>query len=179
MTTSTQRLPLALLWLGLLALLVNELPPLFAFYAGAADPDPRSPAITWSLIIALWLVLLMRARGPRRWELPSQLFRATLALGTAVVVFTHALSAGALLAFGLDVPSRRIASAVNGSLYDLGVLALGSLAAFATARSLIRPLLAGTHPPETARDISLSSRFVVASAGASFATGGILLELTE
>jgi len=68
-------------------------------------------------------------------------------------------------------------SALESSLYELGVVALASLAAFASSRSLLRPALVGTRPPLGARDIGLRTRILVATMGASFATAGILLNV--
>src|SRR5207249_2887396 len=68
-------------------------------------------------------------------------------------------------------------SALESALYELGVLALASLAAFASTRSILRPVLAGTRPPLGARDIALRTRVLVATMGASFATAGILLNV--
>ncbi len=132
-------------------------------------------ALVWAGMGALWITLAWRQGGSTAglWNLPSSIFRATLALGTAAILLGRVT---ALLAETGPRPEL-LASALEAVLYQLGVVALSSLAAFALARSLVRPVLLGTSPPLGARDISVRTRYVVATAGASFATAGILLDV--
>jgi len=139
------------------------------------DPDAALiDAVVWISVGAVWLVTTTRfARdGSLLWRLPSALFRRGLAVGVAGITIGRA---AALLSEG--VGRSFFVSAIESALYELGVVALASLAAFAITRSLLRPVLVGTRPPLGARDIALRTRVLVATMGASFATAGIMLNV--
>lgn len=159
--------------LSMLAGATSQLPAAF----GLTQHDPDAPVIdaaVWISIGILWLAVTLRARGSvtELWRLPSRLFRGGVGVGAAEIVLGRGIAlvdTGAAPAF--------LVSALESALYALGVVALASLAAFASARSLLRPALVGTRPPLGARDIGLRTRILVATMGASFATGGILLNV--
>ncbi len=146
-----------------------------AFGLTLHDPDASAlNAVVWLGVGALWVWLASRAARTvdALWRLPSVLFRAGLATGSAGIV------AGRLLLLLREGARPAIAvSGLEAALYELGIIALASLAAFASSRSLLRPVLAGTRPPLGARDIALRTRVLVATAGASFATAGVLLNV--
>jgi signal transduction histidine kinase len=132
----------------------------------------------WLVIGVTWLLLLFRsARSAERlWVLPSELFRYGVVIGAAIVVAAHLPGwQRALFAGGVD--RGVLARTLDASLYELAVVALASLAAFALSRSLLRPVVIGTRPPVGARDLTLRARFLVATTGAAFATAGTLLSL--
>ena len=167
------RLGLVLLALATAGAFVSEIGQGFREAASAA-----SPLAVWLPVAIAWLWLVRRhgrsAEG--LWLLPSALFRYSIAVGGAAVTITHL---PALRAAALDAPESRglVAATLDAALYELGVVALASLAAFAVSRSLVRPVLVGTRPPVGARDITLRTRFVVATTGAAFATAGTLLSV--
>jgi signal transduction histidine kinase len=138
------------------------------------DPDAAVlNGVVWVSIGIVWVALAILSRSVATlWRLPSALFRAGLAVGAAAIVVGRVAS---LIQQGA-APATLI-SALEAGLYGLGVVALASLAAFASSRSLLRPSLVGTRPPLGARDIALRTRILVATTGASFATAGILLSV--
>ncbi len=145
------------------------------FREAAAEATPLA---VWVPVTIAWLWLVARHRrwpeGP--WLLPSALFRYSIAVGGAAVVIAHLPALRAAVA---DPESTRglFAATLDSALYELGVVALASLAAFAASRSLLRSSLIGTRPPVGARDITLRTRFIVATTGAAFATAGTLLSV--
>lgn len=144
---------------------------------GLTRRDPHAAllsAVVW-LAVGAWWVTVARsyaARLPTLWKTPSALFRGGLAIGTAAIVLGRAAS----LAVAGVTPAAVVRS-VEAALYQLGVVALASLAAFAASRSLLRPVLSGTRPPLGARDVALRTRVLVAAAASSFSTAGILLNV--
>ncbi|HYY55584.1 MAG TPA: histidine kinase [Candidatus Dormibacteraeota bacterium] len=144
------------------------------FEAGVAPP----PAAIWGAIGAAWLWLLARHSGslPGLWGVPSALFRWSVAIGAAAVLLAEAWFLRKEIPT-LSLARDSVAKALDAALFELGVVALGSLAAFAVARSLIRPVLLGSRPPVGTRDLTLRARFVVAATGAAFATAGVLLSI--
>jgi signal transduction histidine kinase len=168
-----RRLVLVVVGLAVFAATIAQLPA--ALGLSLHDPDASLVnAIVWTAMGGLWASLAWRgsATNERLWRLPSALFRGGLGGGALAI-------GGASLISLLDPGAGPAAliNAVDDALYELGVVALVSLAAFASTRSLVRPVLVGTRPPLGARDISLRARIVVATAGASFATAGILLNV--
>jgi signal transduction histidine kinase len=178
--TMADRFPRRLSW-GLAAL-VLALAVLAAATAEAGailgltlhDPDASVvDALIWTAVGAAWITLVLGARTTATlWRLPSALFRTGLGVGIAAILVGRAAS---LIHQGA-MPATLV-SAVEAGLYGLGVVALASLAAFASSRSILRPVLVGTRPPLGARDIALRTRVLVATTGASFATAGILLNV--
>ena len=145
---------------------------------GLTRHDPYAATLNllvWVAVGIAWIVLAWRsASGPASlWRAPSALFRGGIAIGTAAIALGRLAT---LLAEGGGAPAV-IVSSLEAALYGLGVVALASLAAFASSRSLLRPVLAGTRPPVGARDIPLRTRVLVATTGSSFATAGILLNV--
>jgi signal transduction histidine kinase len=139
--------------------------------------DPYGPvlnAVVWPAVGVLWIILVVRHARTLvgLWRLPSALFRASLAGGGAAIVVGRV---AALV--GQSAAPAVVVSSLEDALYELGVLALASLAAFASTRSLLRPLLVETRPPLGARDIALRTRVLVATTGGSFATAAILLNV--
>jgi signal transduction histidine kinase len=129
-------------------------------------------------ILIVWIVLTATSARSAYglWALPSDLFRAALAVGVASVLVVR----GATLALaGLGEATARtlIVTTIEDVLYGLGLVALGALAAFALARTVLRPGLRERPAPNSARDITLRTRFLVATTGASFATAGVLLDV--
>jgi signal transduction histidine kinase len=168
-----ERLILVVTALAVFAATIAQLPA--ALGLSLHDPDASLVnGIVWTAIGGLWASLAWRgsATSERLWRLPSALFRGGLGGGALAV-------GGASLISLLDPgagPGAPI-NALDDGLYELGVVALVSLAAFASTRSLVRPVLVGGRPPLGARDISLRARIMVATTGASFATAGILLNV--
>ena len=150
----------------------------------ALGADPRAarfapaPVAVWVPIAAAWLWLLFRKGRSIEalWVLPSALFRYSLVIGAAIVTVAH-LSALQQVFAGGSVDRGVLALTLDAALYELALIALASLAAFAVSRSLLRPIVMGTRPPIGARDLTLRTRFVVATTGAAFATAGTLLSL--
>jgi signal transduction histidine kinase len=131
-------------------------------------------AVVWPAVGVLWISLVVRHARTLvgLWRLPSALFRASLAGGGAAIV------AGRVAALVAQSAAPAVViSSLEAALYELGVLALASLAAFASTRSLLRPVLIETRPPLGARDIALRTRVLVATTGGSFATAAILLNV--
>ena len=129
------------------------------------------------VILIVWIALTMSARSAHAlWALPSDLFRAALLVGAASVIVVRSATL-VLVRAGTDAPRTLIVTTIEDVLYGLGVVALGALAAFALARTVLRPALRERPAPDSARDITLRTRFLVAAAGASFATAGVLLEV--
>jgi signal transduction histidine kinase len=128
-------------------------------------------------ILIAWIALTRSARSaPALWALPSDLFRGALAVGVSTVVVARIASL-AVVESGAATPRTLIVTTIEDVLFGLGVVALGALAAFALARTLLRPALRERPAPDSARDITLRTRFVVATTGASFATAGVLLDV--
>jgi signal transduction histidine kinase len=128
-------------------------------------------------ILITWLALTASARSAHAlWALPSDLFRAALAVGAASVLVVR-IATLALGGADAATPRTLIVTTIEDVLYGLGVVALGALAAFALARTVMRPALRERLPPASARDITLRTRFLVATTGASFATAGVLLDV--
>jgi signal transduction histidine kinase len=110
------------------------------------------------------------------WGLPSDLFRSAIVVGGAAVLVVRV---GRLMLAGAEgiTPRTLVVTTIEDVLFGLGVIALGALAAFALARTVLRPVLRERPAPAAARDITLRTRFLVASTGASFATAGVLLDV--
>ncbi len=138
-----------------------------------------TPLAVWAPVAIAWLWLVSKhvqsAQG--LWLLPSALFRYSVAVGSAAVVIVH-LPEFRVAVVDATAKGGLFAAALDAALYELGVVALASLAAFAVSRSFLRPFLIGTRPPVGARDITLRTRFVVATTGAAFATAGTLLSVS-
>ena len=128
-------------------------------------------------ILIVWIALTTSARSAHAlWALPSDLFRAALLAG-ALSVLVVGIATLVLVGPGTATPRTLIVTTIEDVLYGLGVVALGALAAFALARTVLRPELRERPAPESARDITLRTRFLVATTGASFATAGVLLDV--
>jgi len=128
-------------------------------------------------ILMVWLALTTSARSAQAlWALPSDLFRAALAVGAATVLVIR-IAILALVGTGAAAPRTLIVTTIEDALYGLGVVALSALTAFALARTVLRPELRERPAPDSARDITLRTRFFVATTGASFATAGVLLDV--
>jgi len=128
-------------------------------------------------ILIVWIALTTYARSAHAlWALPSDLFRAALLVG-ALSVLVVGIATLVLVGPGTATPRTLIVTTIEDVLYGLGVVALGALAAFALARTVLRPGLRERPAPESARDITLRTRFLVATTGASFATAGVLLDV--
>ncbi len=129
-------------------------------------------------IFVVWIALTARAArsADTLWALPSDLFRATIAFGATAVVAARV--EWLALARPEGVATRTlVATTIEDVLYGLGIVALAALAAFALARTLLRPALRELPAPLTARDVTLRTRFFVASTGAAFSTAGVLLDV--
>ena len=129
------------------------------------------------VILVAWILLAAFAvrSADTLWALPSDLFRATIVLGGATVIVARLVWFAVLRPEG--APRALVATTVEDVLYGLGLVALDALAAFAIGRTLLRPALRDHPAPRIARDVTLRTRFFVASAGAAFATAGILLDV--
>ena len=137
-----------------------------------------SPFLVWGAIAAVWAWLLLRYAGTTAmlWALPSALFRYSVLIGAAIVIGAESwFLRGSIHDWSID--RGALVRSLDASLYELGLVSLGSLAAFAVARSLIRPVLLGSRPPVGTRDLTLRMRFVIATTGAAFATAGMLLSI--
>jgi signal transduction histidine kinase len=129
------------------------------------------------VVLIVWLGLTRSARSAHAlWALPSDLFRAALAVGASGVLLVRIATLVLVRAGGVTARAL-IVTTIEDVLYGLGVVALVALAAFALARTVLRPSLRERPAPESARDITLRTRFLVATTGASFATAGVLLDL--
>jgi len=126
----------------------------------------------------VWIVLTTKsARSAHAlWALPSDLFRGALIIGAATVIVVR-IATLALVGPGTATSRTLIVTTIEDVLYGLGVVALVALAAFALARTVLRPVLRERRAPDSARDITLRTRFLVATTGASFATAGVLLDV--
>ena len=146
----------------------------------AAGEPPRAfladvvPALA---ILVVWLWLTTSARTAHAlWALPSDLFRGALAVGASSVLIVRVLTI-VLISPGVATERTLIVTTIEDVLYGLGVVALEALAAFALARTALRPAMREPPAPGSARDITLRTRFLVATTGASFATAGVLLDV--
>ncbi len=132
----------------------------------------------WIAIGLAWLWLAAgSSRSPEALlALPSRLFRTTMALGGSAVLFARSVATALEAASG--TPSRTlVVTTIEDLLYGLGVVALGALAAFAIARTLLRLASRDGVWRPSARDVTLRTRFLAASTGVSFATAGVLLDV--
>ena len=128
-------------------------------------------------ILIVWFGLTSSARTAHAlWALPSDLFRTALVVGASSVLVVRVLTL-AILSLGIATQRTLTVTTIEDLLYGLGVVALEALAAFALARTVLRPVLREPPTPGSARDITLRTRFLVASTGASFATAGVLLDV--
>ena len=129
-------------------------------------------------ILIAWIALTTKsARSAHAlWALPSDLFRAALVVGAAGVIVIR-IATLLLAGPGTATPRTLVVTTIEDVLYGLGVVALVALAAFALARTVLRPALRERPAPQSARDITLRTRFLVASTGASFSTAGVLLDV--
>ncbi len=156
------RLGLALLVLAGVGAFMSSIGQVFR-----VGPLAAVPLIVWVPIAVSWIVLVLQHRGSseRLWRLPTALFRGGILAGVAAILAVHG---GLLLAAPpeMTVIRRLFLASLNAALYELGIVLLASLAAFALSRSLLRPALVNTRPPPGARDITLRTRFVVATTGA-------------
>jgi signal transduction histidine kinase len=158
---------------SLLAMMPRALP------AGAASGRPIVADVAPSLaILAAWIWLTARAGRSvdALRSLPADLFRSTIAVG-GVGVIVAGVATFTLAGAGGAAQRTLLVTTIEETLYGLGVVALGSLALFAVARTMLRSTLSGQMTTRPARDIPLRTRFLVASTGASFATAGVLLEV--
>jgi signal transduction histidine kinase len=150
-----------------------------ALSTGGEPPRSLLTDIVPSLaILIVWIALTTKsARSAHAlWALPSDLFRGALVVGAASVIVVR-VAILILLGPGTATSRTLIVTSIEDVLYGLGVVALGALAAFALARTVLRPALREPPPPASARDITLRTRFLVATTGASFATAGVLLDV--
>lgn len=133
-------------------------------------------SVSWGpvLIAWLWLVRFRSSEDRMLWRLPSALFRWTIVVGLPSGAVAH-LARLVIPPVNGSASFTEAAIAVVDTLFEFGVVALVSLGAFAIARSLLRPTLAGLPVPPD-RDISIRTRFLVAAAGASLATVGALID---
>jgi signal transduction histidine kinase len=131
----------------------------------------------WLAILVGWHALGIRATrsSERLWALPSDLFRFAIVIGGALVVLARVGLLGASQVGAR--PAAIVATTAEDVIYELGIVALGALAAFALARTVLRPGLRFQPSPIAARDVSLRTRFVLVAGGASFATAGVLLDV--
>lgn len=175
LAASLKRVAATLAGLSALAAVLAPLPHIFV--AGAADPRMVAGDIApWIVVIFIWQMVVLRATRSAESlaRLPVNVFRAGLGGGGAAVL---AIRLGlALAGLGGRTGVVLVMTTVESILYGLGILALGALVAYAITRTMLRDALG-----ETARaaqtDLSLRTRFVVMTTGASFATAGILLDV--
>lgn len=144
--------------------------------AGASTQSLAADAAPSLAVLIAWTALSTRSSRSfdALWRLPSDLFRAAVVVGGAAVLVVRV--ARLMLAGSEGITPRALAvTTIEDVLFGLGVVALGALAAFALARTVLRPVLRVRPAPTAARDITLRTRFVVASTGVSFAAAGVLL----
>ena len=110
------------------------------------------------------------------WAVPGDFFRAAIVFGGAGVLLLRVVSL-ALTVTTAASPRTVIVTTIEEVLYGLGIVALAGLAAFALARTVLRPVLYERVAPPSTRDTTLRTRFLVASTGAAFATAGVLLDV--
>ena len=172
---ASSRAALMLALLALCAGLVAVMPRLLGPTSGFAIVGD---AVPWAAVLLAWEWRTLRAprHADQLWALPTDLFREGVAVGGVSVVLTSA-ALRLLERQGDEATTIVIAKTIEDILYGLGIVALGSLAAFALTRTVVRPALRDRLAPGSARDISLRTRFLVIATGASFATAGVLLEV--
>lgn len=169
------RVALVLVALAAGGAVLASLPRAFAPVA----PDPLavvSDVAPWSALVIAWLVIVRRARrSDDVVSLPVSTFGAAITWGGGGVVIARLVAlAVALVRQGpLTVV---VLITVEDVLYGLGIVALGSLAAYALSRALLRSTLASL-PAAPMRDVPVRTRLIVITAGASFATAGVLLDV--
>jgi len=132
----------------------------------------------WVAIVLVWLASTRLATRSAQalWALPSRLFRTAILVGGTAVLAAESTVAASEAARGVATRTL-VATTTEDVLYGLGVVALGALASFALSRTLLRPALRERASPVSPQDITLRTRFLVASTGASFATAGVLLDV--
>ncbi len=163
--------------LGVGAAVIATLPR--ALSAAATPPGPMLADVApWIAIVVVWLASTRLATRSAQalWALPSRLFRTAIVVGGAAVLAARSTVAASEAARGAATRTL-VVTTTEDVLYGLGVVALGALASFALARTLLRPALRGRPSPASPQDITLRTRFLVASTGASFATAGVLLDV--
>lgn len=146
--------------------------------AGASAGPIVADIVPWLGIVVVWLALTGPAARSAEalWALPSRLFRVAIVIGGTSVLAARSTIAALDPANGAATRTL-VVTTIEEVLYALGIVALGALASFALARTLLRPALRERPAPASAQDITLRTRFLVASAGASFATAGVLLDV--
>lgn len=171
------RLTAILIALGAAAGLVAALPRLLAPGVGGGL-GIAGDALPWIVVVAAWVMLVRRAArsAAALSALPTDLYASAMTWGAAAlliarVAFVLGPSAGRRPALVIAMIT------IEDVLYGLGVLALGSLLAFAIARTLVRPALRGHIAAASIRDVSLRTRFFFITSGVSFATAGVLLDV--
>lgn len=169
------RLGAALVVLALTGAILSVLPNLYMPSQAAGAGGVVAVVASWGVILAAWLLVVARSGGSaqRLWFAPSGLFRASVVVGPLTLLVTNALDA-------FVEPSdwyggRPIATVVEALSYECAIVVLASLAAFAITRTILRPAREMSEAPAGARDLRLRMRYIVAAAGSSFATAGVLL----
>ena len=144
--------------------------------SGASALQLIAAVVPWTAVLAAWAVLLRRsAPEPRAVAaLPARVFRSGIAWGIGAILAAQ-LALVTLPAIGQRATTVVVMTTLEDLLYGLGLLVLGALAAFALSRAIVRPLARG--PAARAGELSLRTRLVASTAGASFATTGILLDV--
>ena len=161
--------------LSVLAVVGASLAPLPRALSLAA-PDPLALAgdvLPWAVVLVVWQVIVRRSRDVA--GLPASVFRAAIVWGGASVLASQLLLV-ATAALGRRAPIVLAMTSVEDVLYGLGVLSLGALAAYAASRRLLRTAVIGPVGVEL-RDVPLRTRVVAMTAGVSFATAGVLLDV--
>lgn len=158
--------------LALLAIVGASLAPLPRALA-PAGPHALALAgdvVPWLVVLVVWELLVRRATDVA--DLPASVFRAAIVWGGAAVVAAQL----ALVALGRPPQVVLPMTTLESILYGLGILALGALAAYAASRTLLRTTATGASAVEL-RDVPLPTRLIAMTAGASFATAGVLLDV--
>lgn len=171
------RVTLVLVALAAGAAIVASLPRLVSPALGGGI-GVAGDALPWLVVGIAWVMLVRRA-GASAFELsslPSSVFQTAITWGAAALVVAR-VAFFVAPSVGRRPPAVLAMTTVEDVLYGLGVLALGSLLAFAIARTLVRPALRGHVSAAAIREVSLRTRFVVIATGVSFATAGILLDV--
>ncbi|HEY6959316.1 MAG TPA: ATP-binding protein [Candidatus Limnocylindria bacterium] len=168
------RVALVLVALAIAGALVASLPHAFAVARDAVTV--LGDVAPWIAVLAAWLVVARRAQRPEDVaSLPASAFSAAIVWGGGGVL------AARLVVLAVALSRQRpatvaVLTTVEDVLYAFGLLALGSLAAYALTRASLRATHA--HVPATVtRDVPVRTRLIVITAGASFATAGVLLDV--
>lgn len=145
--------------------------------SGASAPQVAAAVIPWAVVLALWAAVVSRSTSSARSvaALPARVFREPIAWAIGAVIVAQ-LALVTLPAIGQRPGAVIVMTTLEDLLYGLGLLVLGALAAFALSRAIVRPLAAGPAA-RASGELSLRTRLVAITAGASFATTGILLDV--